>query len=49
MRAKKKQKNKKKKKKTYSKGDQIKEDEGEGARDPHGREEICVCVFGGKT
>ena len=42
-------KKKKKKKKKYSKGDQIKEDEMEGALGPQGREEICVCVFAGKT
>jgi hypothetical protein len=38
-----------KRKKKYRKGDQIKEDEMGGALGPHGREEICVCVFGGKT
>jgi hypothetical protein len=38
-----------KKKKKYSKGDQIKEDEMEGALGPHGREEICVFAFAGKT
>lgn len=37
------------KKKKGSKGDQIKEDEMSGAFGPRGREEICICVFGGKT
>jgi acyl-coenzyme A synthetase/AMP-(fatty) acid ligase len=38
-----------KKKNNYSKGDQIKEDEMGGALSLHGREDTCVCVFGGKT
>jgi len=42
-------KKKKKKKKKKSKGHRIKEDEMGGALGPHGREEIRVCVFGGKT